>query len=77
MTLLLHLFVVWHASKNGYQKYVYLTLIGSPTQNMIAILGSIINIIGGGGEGLYDHLVSMKNVNFMMNNMYSYELKIA
>ena len=46
-------FSEWYAvgcsSKNGYQKDVYLKEIGLHVQNVIIILSSRINIIGGGG----------------------------
>ena len=38
----------WHGFKDEYHKYMCLKEIGSCVQNMIIILGSILNIIGGG-----------------------------
>ena len=44
-----HLYlVVWCGFKNEYQKVIYLKELGLRVQNMITILDSIINIIGGG-----------------------------
>ena len=40
----------WHVvrwgSKNGHQKYMYLKEIGLRAQNMLTILGSLVNMIG-------------------------------
>ena len=43
--------VVWCGSKNGYQNH--------RAENMIIILGSLVNILGGGL--MYDHLMSSQN----------------
>ena len=40
-------YVVGCGSKNGYQKDVCLKEIGLRAQNMITILGSIVDVIGG------------------------------
>ena len=48
--------MICFGSKNGYQKNVDLKEIGLHVQNMITILGSIVNYIG---RDLYDHLMSM------------------
>jgi hypothetical protein len=42
-------YVVWCGSKNRYQKDMNLTEIGQCAQNMITILGSMVNSIGVGG----------------------------
>jgi hypothetical protein len=47
--------VICFGSKNGYQKDMGLKEIGLHVQNMITILGSIVNSIG---RDLYDHLMS-------------------
>ena len=45
-------------SKNGYHKDMRLKKIELHAQNMIPILGSIVNIIG---KDLYDHLMVHEN----------------
>ena len=40
-------------SKNGYQKDMCLEDIGLCAQNMITMIGSIVNIIWKGGGGVY------------------------
>ena len=47
-THIIECYVVRYGSKNGYQKDV-LKEIRLLALNMIAILGSIVNIVGGGG----------------------------
>ena len=36
-------------SKNGHQKDMFLEAIGLRVENLLTILGSIVNIMGGGG----------------------------
>ena len=39
-------------------------------QNMLTILGLLFNIIGGGGRGLCDHLISSRIFTLMMNMIF-------
>ena len=48
-TLIFEWYVVRGGSKNGPQKDMYLNKIGQHVQNMLTILDSIVNNIGGGG----------------------------
>ena len=50
-------YVVWCGSKSGYQKDKCFEEIRLHAQNVVDILGSIVNIIG---RDLYDHLMSMR-----------------
>ena len=54
--------------KSGHQKDIMcLKEIGPHAQNMLTILGSIVNIILG---DLYDHLMSMRIFTLMMNKIF-------
>ena len=55
------------ASKNGYQRDMRLKEIRLHARNMITILSSIVSIVG---WKLYDHLMSTKMLNLMMNKMF-------
>ena len=56
-------YVVWCGSKNGYQKGIMcLKGIGLCVKNLITILGSTYNIMGG---DLYDHLMSTRILHFV------------
>ena len=55
--------LVWWGLKNGYQRDIYLKEIGLRAQNMIIILDSTINIIGGGG-GTYMPFNEHENIHF-------------
>ena len=48
-------------SKNGHQKDLCLIKIGLHAQNLLTILDSTINIIGG---GLYDDLMKKEDLHF-------------
>ena len=63
----------WCGSKNRYQKDKCLQEIALHAQNMITILVSIVNIIGG---DLYDHFISMRIFALMMNKILIRALKI-
>ena len=64
-------YVIRCGFKNGYQKDMYLIEIGLRAQNMIPILGSIVNIIGG---NLYDHLISTRILTLIVKKIL-YELQ--
>jgi hypothetical protein len=53
--------------RNGYQKDMPSKEIGLHAQNIITILGSIINIIG---WKVYDHLMSTEMLNLINNKMF-------
>lgn len=61
----------WHlircGFKNGCQTDVSLKEIRLCAQNMIIVLGSIVNIIG---RDLYDHLMSMKTFALRMITIF-------
>ena len=62
--------VVRCGSKNGYQKDImWLEEIGLCAQNLITILGSMVNISLGEGE-LYDHLMSRRIFTLIMNKIF-------
>ena len=54
-------------SKNGHQEGVCLKEIGLHAQNMLSILGSMVNMIG---EDLYDHLMSTRIFILIMNMIF-------
>ena len=67
----LYLSGMCYGSKNKYQKgIVFVKEIGPHAQNVITILGSIVNIIG---EDLYDHLMSTR-ITLLMNIMIRRDL---
>ena len=69
-TPLFESYVIWCGSKNGFQKYACLKKIGLYAQNVIITnLGSIVNIIWGGGRDLYDHLMSTTIFTSTMNKI--------
>jgi hypothetical protein len=53
-------------TKNGYKQDTYLKEIGLCAQNMITIVGSIVDIIGG---NLYGHLICTRFFAFTMNRI--------
>ena len=61
----------WCGSKNGHQKDMFLNEVGTCAQNMITILSSIVNMIGGrrGGD-LYHHVMSMRIFALLMNKIF-------
>ena len=56
--------MIWCASKNGYQRDICSKDFGLRAQNMMTILGSIINIIIWGKGDLYDHFNEHKILDF-------------
>ena len=55
--------------KNGYQKgIVCFKEIGLRAQNMIIIIGSNINIIG--GQGVYDQVMSVRVFTLIMGMIF-------
>ena len=61
--------MVWCGFKNRYQEDMCSKHIGLCAQNMITIVGSIINI-NGVEEDLYDHLMSTKIFPLIMNKIF-------
>ena len=60
-------------SKNGHHKNMCIDEIGLHVQNMLIILGSLVNMIFFFGGGVYDHLMSM--IFFHLDKIrYLYEL---
>jgi hypothetical protein len=59
-------YVVWFGSKNGYQEDMCLREIRLCAHNMITILGSMLNVIG----GTYDHLMSVRLFTSRMNKIF-------
>ena len=58
--------------KNGHRKDIILEEIRLCVQNiLLTIIGSIVNIIGGGGRGdLYDHLISLRILTLTINKIF-------
>ena len=65
-TLIFEWCVVRRESKNGHQKDMCLKEIELCVQNMLTIIGSIIDMIG----GLYDHLMSKRMFTLIMNKIF-------
>ena len=65
-------------SKNRHQKDMWFKEIGLRAQNLLTVLGSIVNVIvGGGGEGksiLYYHSTSTRIFTLMMNKKLSFQI---
>ena len=62
--------MVRRGSKNVYQKHIFKEM-RLRAQNVITIKDSIINIIGGEvGEDIYDHLMSTRIFNLIMNRIF-------
>ena len=59
-------YVVRCGSKNGYQRDTNSKEIGRCAQNMLVILGSMINKYWGDPD---DHLMSMRMFNLLMNKI--------
>ena len=53
----------------GIKKDMRLKELGLRVQNLLFILGSLVNITLGGG-GLYDHFMSMKFFTLIVNKMF-------
>ena len=66
-TLVFEWYVIWRGLKNKYKKDMCLKEIGLCAQNMITILSSTINIIGG---DLYNELMSTRIFTSMMNKIF-------
>ena len=60
--------MVRRSSKNGYQKDMCLKGIGLRAQNMITIIGPIVNILGG---DVCDHLMSTQIFTLIMYKVTS------
>ena len=61
-------------SKNRHQKDMWFKEIGLRAQNLLTVLGSIVNVIVGGGRGkgnLYYHSTSTRIFTLMMNKKSS------
>ena len=59
-------YVVWYGSKNKYQKNISLKEIGLYVDNLMTILGSMVNTI----ERTYiTHLMSLRISTFIMNKI--------
>ena len=72
-TLIFEWYVVWCGSKNKYQKDTCLKEIGLHAQNMITIVASIIDLLGG---NLYDHSMSTRIFTLILNKIYVWAPKI-
>jgi len=57
-------------SKNGHQKGIMVKKeIGQHAQNLLSILGSLVNIIFGGG-GLFGPKIRIRNFRLVMNKFF-------